>query len=359
MIVTYVYPNEPESWENIEWRCRVPAAAINRSGIHKAHLLSESEFSTNSNDCIAACLESDLIVIYKKVYGKVITAIHHWQAREKTILVDFDEAYQLLDSDSDAYRFWFDGIQVNQENAIKYISPAPMTQFKWGLKLVDGITMPSNRLAKDWINFNEISIVPNYINLDSYTSDPHQNTKGKLVLGWHGRRSQLTRFIEIGLYESLEYLLKQSHAIELRLYLDDAYQEALPWKNGDQIKIIEYTNKEIWQSGLSTIDLGLLPIAGDFDQRISMRTILEYMVMKIPWIASQSSAYHDLGEYGEIVENQSEAWKQTLNDMIRHYQNYQTNASQEAYLWGIGKSIDENIHRTIELYKKIIASKKS
>ncbi len=172
-------------------------------------LLSDSEFSNNSNECINVCLESDIIVIYKKVYGKVITAIHHWQAREKTIIVDFDEAYQLLEPDSDEYRFWFDGIQQNQGRSLRYISPAPMTQFKWGLKLVDGITVPSNRLAKDWINFNEIGIVPNYINLDGYLAEQRIIKNGKLILGWHGKNQQLNNFKTTGLLDALEAIFSQ------------------------------------------------------------------------------------------------------------------------------------------------------
>jgi hypothetical protein len=359
MIITYVYPNEPENWENIEWRCLVPAAAINRTGIHKANVLSDSEFSNNSNDCIAACLESDIIVIYKKVYGKVITAIHHWQAREKIIIVDFDEAYQLLDPDSDEYHFWFDGIHGNKENVIRYISPAPLTQFKWGLKLVDGITVPSNRLAKDWINFNEIVIVPNYINLDSYIPDQKKINTNKLIMGWHGKNQQFQNFKTTGLFDALSNVFVQSQMVALWIYLDDEFNTDLEFENDEQIKIVENCRKETWLAGLTNIDIGLLPLLGDFDQRQSMRTALEYMVMKIPWIASQSSAYHEMEGYGEFVDNQSDSWKDKLFDMIRHYDAHRINASQEPYLLGIGKSVDENIHRTIDLYERIIASKKS
>jgi hypothetical protein len=356
MVITYVYPNEPENWENIEWRCTVPFDAINRTGIHKANMISDAEFTSNSNACITMCLESDVIVIYKKLYGRVISAIHHWQAREKTIIVDFDEAYQLLDPATNEYKFWFDGVQIKKGMAVKYISPAPMTQFKWGLKLVDGITVSSNRLASDWITFNNISVVPDYIHLDLYTPSNRSQKRKKIVLGWHGKSKQLQGLMDIGIGKAICDLLNKFPNLFFQMYVDDEPEKAID--DEDRLQIFYNVRKKDWDKALPTIDIGLLPISGKFDQRQSDRSVLEYLVMKIPWIASQGSAFHEILSYGNYVENNIESWMLKLEEMIIHYDDFKTNASQAPYLSGIEKSVDENIHHTIDLYEKIFLSKK-
>ena len=77
------------------------------------------------------------------------------------------------------------------------------------------------------------------------------------------------------------------------------------------------------------------------------------MVMKIPWVASESSAYQELKSYGWLVKNDPEVWERLLIDMVDHMSDYKNEAAGEPYLFGIGQSIDENINRVISLYENI------
>jgi hypothetical protein len=358
MIVTYVYPTEAENWEGVEWRCNMPARAINRTGVHKANVITDVDFSYHSDRCITSCLESDVIVIYKKIYGRTISAIHHWQARDKTIIVDFDEAYQLLDKHSDDYLFWFEGMQRTKENNLKFISPAPMTQFKWGLKLVDGITVSSERLANDWISFNEIAVVPNYIALESYTAPKSKRKNGNFVIGWHGNNEQLCSLKDTGALDAIEKILDHYPDITFTIHIDDQYEKNFESLNHSQIKIIENICKNDWLEALTKIDIGIIPLNGQFDQRKAMRTSLEFMVMKIPWLGSQKTIFHDAETISSLVDNSSDSWYEKLLEVIIHYDGYKEFALQEPFFFGIGKSADENIGKTINTYKKIIAAKR-
>jgi hypothetical protein len=161
-----------------------------------------------------------------------------------------------------------------------------------------------------------------------------------------------------GLLDSLREILAHNPHLKLILYLDDVLDFDLGSINLEQVIIIENTRKMDWLSGLADIDIGLLPSIGPFDQRQSLRTVLEYMVMKIPWVASQSSAYHEVDIYGETVENAKDNWYMKIEEMLKHQDVYKRNATQEPYLFGIGKSVDENIHHTIEQYEKFFVSKK-
>jgi hypothetical protein len=357
MIITFVYPAESNNWEGIEWRCNMPAKAINRTGVHKANVISDIDFAYHSNQCITQCLESDVIVIYNKIYGRMISSIHHWQARDKTIVVDFEEAYQLLDHESEEYKFWFEGLQVTKDNNLKYISPAPMTQFKWGLKLVDGISVPSERLANDWMSFNEIAVIPNYIGVEAYNAPNKKRKNGDFVIGWHGKNNHLDVLEKSGALSGVIAALNKNPEALFKIFLDDdrKYENALLDHN--QIQIYEGINRSKWLEALTEIDIGLIPMIGQFDQRKSMRTALEYMVMKIPWIGSQKTIFLEAENYGSIVENAEEDWKIKLEEILSRYDVYKEYALQDPFLFGIGKSIDENIGKTINVYKRFIAAK--
>ena len=358
MIITFVYPAESKYWEGIEWRCNMPAKAINRTGVHKANVISDIDFAYHSNQCITHCLESDVIVIYYKIYGRIISAIHHWQARDKTIVVDFDEAYQLLDPESDEYKFWFEGLEITEDDNLKYISPAPMTQFKWGLKLVDGISVPSERLANDWMSFNEIAVIPNYINVEAYNAPKKKRVNGDFVIGWHGTNNRINVLEKSGALAALILALEENPESTLKIYLDDKKKIQLDALSHDQIEVYENTDRSQWLEALTQIDIGLVPMVGQFDQRKSMRTVLEYMVMKIPWIGSQKTICHEAESYGSIAENVTDDWKIKLEEIINQYDAYKEYALQDPFLFGIGKSIDENIGKSINVYKRFIAVKK-
>ena len=109
-----------------------------------------------------------------------------------------------------------------------------------------------------------------------------------------------------------------------------------------------------WLESLAWIDVGIAPLLTDFDQRVSWRTLLEYMALKIPWIASQGPAFHDLRPYGRLLENKAELWQPMLLDMVDNYQSIQAEASEAPYLFSLGQTIDENIHNVIGIYAKIL-----
>ncbi len=77
------------------------------------------------------------------------------------------------------------------------------------------------------------------------------------------------------------------------------------------------------------------------------------MVMKIPWVASEGSAYQELKRFGWLVKNTPEAWERIFLDMVDHITDYKREAAGEPYLFGIGQNIDENVNQVISIYEKI------
>jgi hypothetical protein len=128
--------------------------------------------------------------------------------------------------------------------------------------------------------------------------------------------------------------------------------DQLPIPDGQKIlhPRVPYTE---WPQVLAKFDLGLAPLHGPYDERRSWIKVLEYMVMKIPWAASEGPAYGELRPYGWLVKNTVSGWERVLLDMVDHLDDYRAEAGREPYLFGIGQGVDENVDRVIATYAGI------
>ena len=351
MRITYIYPQDEALWNSIEWRCQIPARAINRNGRHTANLVPIQAFVERQPDADRVCDRSDILVVYRNLWGKCLPAIQHWMARGKVVVADFDEAYNLITPSNPEYGFWFEGDSKDVENG--KITPPPLTQFKWGLQMANAITVPSKRLADDWKAYNQIEVVPGYLDLERYQQMDEKPHDG-IIFGWKGRSSQFRSLLESGMVEALRQVFLIRPQARLLICSDFKFKLDLLDISTDQILFQSSPGGKNWPSPLGYFDVGLTPLCSDFDQRSGIESVLEYMALKIPWVGSQSTAYHELRNCGWMVENSVGAWQRVLLDMVDHYQDYKLEASQVPYLFSLGQSIDENIQQVVGIYATII-----
>ncbi len=348
MNIVYVYADSTEEWNGSEWRCAVPARAINRTKRHSAVLLNLNEFGANSQESNVACLPADIIVIQRNLIGPVLTAIQHWKARDKVLVVDFDDAYNLMPSTNPNYPYWSKGIKSKRQpdgtTLRVQIDPPPLTQFIWGLKLVHAATVPSLRLADDWREYTDVYHLPNYIDLEKFQNvklEPHEG----INIGWGGSKSHLLSIKKSGVLEALRRVCKARPEVKVMIAGGDRRVYDLLALPEDQKALLPWVPYSQWAQVLSKFDIGLAPLYGPYDERRSWIKILEYMVMKIPWVGSDSPAYCELEDYGWLVKHNPNAWERVLLDIIDNIIEYKLEASRVPYLFGISQSIDENVER--------------
>lgn len=359
MRIVYIFADNPEEWNSSEWRCAVPARAINRTKRHSAELLSISDFADNTPQSSSICSNADVIVVQRNLVGPVLQSMQHWKACGKLVIVDFDDAYHLMKTSNPAHLYWIKGqIPINGDhNNMKTIDPPPLMQFKWGLRLSHAATVPSKLLAKDWQNYADIHYIPNYIELDKYNKVTHATQNG-VVIGWGGSLSHLESFTESGVIKALQRVCKARPQVKVMICgADRRIFEKLPIPDGQKI-LTPWVAYDSWSNVLSKFDIGIAPLNGPYDERRSWIKVLEYMVMKIPWVASDGLAYHDLKSYGVLVENSTKAWEQAILDMVDHLEFHRTRASGEPYIYGISQSIDENVEKIIQNYLSIAEKNK-
>ncbi|MCB9134664.1 MAG: glycosyltransferase [Anaerolineales bacterium] len=354
MKIVYVFADSPEEWNCSEWRCAVPARAINRVGMHTATLLSLVEFARLSPEAEQVCAPADVIVVQRNLIGPVLAAIQHWKARDKVIIADFDDAYDLMPASNPSYAYWVEGRRaVGTNGGWERIDPPPLMQFKWGLRLVHAATTPSKRLAGDWEGYAKMLYLPNYIDLDLYqnfTSEPHEG----VVIGWGGSVSHLQSFTGSRVMQALQRVCRVRPQVKVMICGNDQrIFEQLPLPAAQKV-LQPWVPHAAWPRVLSQFDIGLAPLDGAYDERRSWIKVLEYMVMKIPWVASEGPPYQEFREYGWLVKNTVSAWERVLLDMVDHLEDYKVEAAREPYLFGVAQGADENVERIVGVYEKVV-----
>lgn len=353
MKIVYVYADSPEEWNCSEWRCAVPARAINRAGRHTATLLSLLEFARLSPEAEKVCAPAEVIVVQRNLIGPVLAAIQHWKARDKVIIADFDDAYDLMPASNPSYAYWVEGVKAMGTNGhMERIDPPPLTQFKWGLRLVHAATTPSKRLVGDWEAYTKMLYLPNYIDLEPYQNvalEPHEG----VVIGWGGSVSHLQSFTGSHVLQALQRVCRVRPQVKVMICGNDTrIFEQLPLPPAQKV-LQPWVPHAAWPRVLSQFDIGLAPLDGAYDERRSWIKVLEYLVMKIPWVASEGPPYQDLREYGWLVKNTASAWERVLLDMVDHLADYKAEAAREPYLFGLAQGAEENVERIVGVYEEV------
>jgi glycosyltransferase involved in cell wall biosynthesis len=355
--IVFVYADSQAEWNCSEWRCAIPARALNRTPTHRADLLSMSDFARKTPRASEICTPADVIVIQRNLFGPVLAAIQHWKARDKTIIADFDDAYHLMPPQVKNHEFWMQGLnrQVGQNGniVVNQIDPPPITQFRWGLKLVHAATVPSQLLGDDWKDLTDIYLVPNFIDVEKYLPAPPASNHSGIHIGWGGSVSHLQSFTGSGVMKALQRVCEARPAVRVVINGgDQRIFDHLPLPDNQKI-LRPWVPYAHWPSELSQFDIGIAPLDGEYDQRRSWIKVLEYMLLRIPWIASEGAAYHDLRNYGWLVENKASAWERMLLEMIDHLQHYREEAQKEPYLFAMSQSMDGNVEKLISIYRTI------
>lgn len=355
--IVYVYADSPGEWNCSEWNCIIPTKAINKTGKHTAEAIYINDFVKNTEESQKICGEADVIVVERNYFADTLTMISYWKARNKTILAIFDDAYDKMHPQNISYGFWTHGElsfkDKDGNTKMAKMIPPPLEQFKWALRMVKGIQVPSVGLAEDWSRFGKTYFVHNYLDIEKYQGDiqPLLPYDG-ITIGWCGSMSHYSSFTDSGVLQALRKVSKRNPDVRVLIGGDKRIFDILETKN----KVFQkYVPADQWTSLLKSLSIGLAPLSGEYDKRRSWVKVLEYMILKIPWIATDYPTYSELKDYGKITENGYRNWEQGLTDMIENYDAYKQKAETDAYNFALKQTSDANIEKvTLALYEKLL-----
>jgi hypothetical protein len=352
MNFVFVCPEAEDLKCSVDKRCAAPARAINQTGRYNADLIGWRDFVSNSPDVSDLLENSDYIIIHRGLWSPLLSRIQHWKARDKTMIADFTEAYQLMSDEELSDTF---DLEVNgglQAGDMGDKSTPYLTQLKWTLQSMHGATTPSQRLCDDWNPYTRSLVLPDYIDLDRLNLIIPQEHQG-VTFGWRGTVRQLFNMKKSGVLMALEAMLQMRPNARILFSID--HPEAMGSLNlpGNQVEIIGWSDKGGWYRQLSNIDIGLFPRIGEMEQRGDCSSMLEFMALKIPWIASQGPAVYDFQSYGWIVENTPESWLKAAVETVDYLDDYRAEARVAPYLYAISKSLEENVQTIVDTYVRL------
>jgi hypothetical protein len=358
MIITYIHSSSQRDALRVQLRCRNFADAINRIGWHSANLLDLDSFIQNTPDARRICNSSDLLVIHRYLYGPILQAVEYWKARDKKVIVDFDQAINYLTPDISSHSFWVDGNPltgsvhsgVAQAQQIR-IEPAPLEQFKLGLSLIDAAVVSSMRLVVDWSPFANVYEIPDYLNTDQYPTNKQSHEKIWIGLA-NGAR--FTSIKNSGLLKALESVCHKYPQAQVILIGSDNHSFPIPDIDPSQLIVQSSNLFNEWVNILLKLNLGLVPIYGDYDLRLGRINLLEFMVSKIPWIASSQPAFREFSRLGRLVPNTSDAWETAILKAIDTLDDLQLWAAGEPFLFALSQDVNENIDKVLKLFTYIL-----
>ena len=322
MRLVFVTADNPHEWNSSEWRCAVPARAINRSGLATATLIDLREWLVGTTAAQAACRSADVIVIQRNLIGPVLSAIMHWKSRGKTIIADFDDAYDQMPDSNPAYAFWHKGWVRQPDGRYETLTPPPIEQFVWGLKLCHAATMPSQRLADDWVHLLPTYCVPNALDpaiyrLEEGGAPPPAPAAGERIrIGWGGSLSHMQSFTDSGVLTALQRVCRARPEVEIVIHGNDGRLIEALKVSPEQKRLQPWVPYREWPAQLCALDLGLAPLCGSYDERRSWIKGLEYLAVGLPWIASDGPVYAGLRTYATLVENTVFAWERSILDHL-------------------------------------------
>ncbi len=354
MNITYVYSSCPSDQRFIRSRCKDIGEAIERTGWHTVRYLLLDDFVANSEAAQEACQDADLLVIHRYLYGPVLSAVQYWKARDKKVIIDFDEAFDLLAPDQPGFHFWNE-----EENAdfraggtqnIHAADFSPLEQFRWGLKMVDAATVASARLADDWSNHVRTILLPDYLNLDRYLT-LRQDHPNEIWIGLDGTGLSAESLWSSGVLPALEQVALENPKVRVWLAGLDV-PTRIPKK---QLLEVPLQTIDHWHSLLASLDIGLAPVTDPYGLRLGRWRVLEYMALKIPWIGSDSLPYRELSRYGWLIPNTIESWRYALVEMLSHIDVYRDEAVREPFLYALSQDVHENVSKVLEIYHTILS----
>lgn len=400
--VIHLFADSPGEWNCSEWRCHIPANAINAE--HEAgrtpHTVKLYYLPTAldwNNPLVQKSLGMADVLSFQRnvIIPEVYAAMDYWRALGKAVVIDLDDHYPGLPPSNPAFQYW---IRNMGDNPV-----APIEALAEGMRHADALTSPSKIICADWSHILPGYWIPNWTRrtwyapvahkpigapdiINSYrhipategaperyefTATERKDSAGQIMLGWGGSISHVDSWIYSGVIEALDRIFEKYPMTRLKFCGHESRLDDIFARWGDKLIRQEGVKPEDWPSVVATFDIGLAPldtrpldppwrdgapIVG-YDERRSWLKAVEYLSAGIPFVASKSETYKDLSHMGTLVENTPEAWYTALDNKIQYLAREKEQAIRRQ-AWAMRKvTMEANVNVYGDIMGRIIADK--
>ncbi len=383
MNILYFIADQFKTYNSSRWRVSSQAKLLREHAHHftnvNTFILSVAHWQRQTTIGISHCAWADVIVLQRTAINLGLKHIRLWRDAGKVIVLDYDDDYFRIPNDNTAYQFWGEGRRKNGSKII----PHPIEQLKEGISIVDAVSAPSKLLLKDAKldhGARDIRYIPNFIDLD-LMPEPNTNTNSnneKILFVWGGSMSHVRSWKYSGILEATREILKHRDNVEFRIFGDGRIMEmidrVIDHNHKHMVKFLPYVPYYQWGRTLQQNgDVGLAPLAGQYDCRRSNIKTIEYKCLGMPFVASKSTSYlpdlQDKNTDGEIFIDQgdtdklnrynAQGWTVALNKVIDNFENYKKEALKMVPYYRDKYGLNPtNAKHVVDCYRTLILKKK-
>lgn len=317
------------------WRLELPFKYLNR--IEGVEAVIADKYETIDD----VCKWADVVVVQSIVDREKIAALYAYQQEQGLKLVADVDDWLEVDADNPH--------RVEHEQ-----TDAPFVILKV-LGIADMITTTTKPLQKklNLINQN-VSILPNYIDLEMWEKPVKPKVSSKIRVGWTGSITHLEDLKMIR--EPLSRIAGEFPNVQFVFVGDLRIKELF---KGINIEVMPGVKFDLFPTRLSglRLDVGIAPLTDrEFNKHKSNIKWQEYSVNHIPGVYSPTVYKSTLpkfdGKYGMIAEN-DEQWYQALKNLIIN-ENLRRDIGENAY-YAVKTRFDlaDHAHKWLEVYKSL------
>jgi len=352
--ISFVYADKPFEYNTSNWRMVIPAKALAEAG-YGVSLIPIELFQQNTKECIDTINQSHVVVVERNYIGDVITQMAYWKVRARTIILNWDDAYHAIEESNISYPYWKKGtvkVLENEEEKELNVFPHPFDQFIWGLKMGHAATLPSKPLMRYYEKYIPTYYLPNYFETKNYINIEKEQ-RDYITIGWGGSVSHVQSFKESGVLEALKNVVDVRPNIKVMICGDERNYDLVPVPENKKI-FQSYVPYEEWGKIIGKhFDIGIAPLAGEYDNYRSWIKPIEYCLTQTPWIASDGPAYNDLSQYGCLIDNTVENWTNSLLYTVDNFAEEKEKAKNESYQFGLSTDVNEHVEDIADTYRMI------
>ncbi len=348
----FCFADSELEWNCSQWRALTPSNAQNRKPDEwKSKLIHWSGFISYLNPAIQDLVApADLIIFQRNIIcQEALDAMSYWQGMGKPVVIDLDDAYQMLPWCNPAHRFWH---EKDEGAALKVLEQ--------GMYQSDGLISPNHLLLKDWEYATRGYYLQNYAEKAWWDSLPSRGElrkgrglENKIVIGWGGSVSHYDSWWGSGIFEAAERVSKRHpEVLWLACGNDPRIFERLP-VSSSQKAMQPGVSPDQWPKVVKMFDIGVAPLFGPYDQRRSWIKGIEYMLAGVPWIGTGGEVYGMFGDLGTLIDNSVKNWEDALETKILNIKSEQERAenlipyAQQSFI------VDNQLNVFADVYNKI------
>jgi glycosyltransferase involved in cell wall biosynthesis len=356
MNILFVWSDIAEEFNSSWHRMINPALALRRAGaaVELMHNLDWEQHTPTAERLTEA---ADLVVFQRNVFGPSFGMLLDWASRDKRIVIDLDDAYHRMDdtTGSPTWKLWRLGRGTHKEagkpDQEVLFDPTPLEMLQTALKVCGHLSTPSRVMCEDWSDIAYTHFIPNYLDLSVYARREKKHKEpGKVYIGWAGSRGHRIAWRDSGILKALNQIMLEHKEVTLVSLGESEWLKDIKAPEARLVRLPWCTYWE-YPEFLAFLDVGVVPLVGQYDLSRSNLKSLEYTAVGLPWVGSDVSLNRDIGT-GVLVENTVTGWYEGLSGMLKDLPARKAQALDNraaAAAWGV----DNNTACLLSKYEEI------